>query len=217
MSSGRRLTEILLKNSFSMVNTRRSSVGSVTTTRTNSIPSEISILDEQDYENNREIMRDLIKEIQIKKSANNFDEIFLEQDNVIGCLLRTFVLYADDAHEQKRISKENMQKLLSKSEIFDADYTSTMFADYWNDLRTEMIKKKIYERKVKTFDFCGFIQMIDKIKFRLNRSKDDIIKRILTAEIYEDLTRLKQIRDKIHLGLLPSIDTLEKLYDNVRK
>ena len=80
-----------------------------------------------------------------------------------------------------------------------------------------MIKKKIYERKIKTFDFSGFIQLIDIIKNHLHISKDEILKKIISLQIYNDIIKLKEIRDKIQLGLLPSMNTLIHLYNDVRK
>jgi hypothetical protein len=108
-----------------------------------------------------------------------------------------------------------MLKLLENSEIFNDEYTSLIFTDDWNNLRKQMIKKKIYERKTKTFDFCGFIQLIDVLKNRLHKSKDEIFKRILTPQIYNDVIKLKEIRDKTQLGLLPSMETLIDLYNDV--
>jgi hypothetical protein len=207
-STGRRLTTILLKNSFSIGSTRTSS----TTPRTGSILSNFNVLDEHDYEMTRQIMRDLIEEIQIEKPFISFDEIFLNQDDIIGCLLRIFDEYAED----KRITRENMIELLDKSQIFNNEYTSLIFHNDWNNLRKQMIKKKIYERKMKTFDFCGFIQLIDIIKNRLHKSKDEILKKIISSQIYNDIIKLKEIRDKIQLGLLPSMNTLINQYNDVK-
>lgn len=212
-STGRRLTTILLKNSFSVGSTRASSLRSITTPRTGSILSDFNVLGEHDYETTRQIMHDLIEEIQIEKPFINFNEIYLNQDDIIGCLLRIFDEYADDIHG---ITRENMIKLLDKSDIFNNEYTSLIFVNDWNDLRRQMIKKKIYERKTKYFDFCGFIQLIDLIKNRLYQSKDEIFKKIIGSQIYNDIIRLKEIRDKIQLGLLPSMDTLIHLHNDVR-
>ncbi|CAF5127614.1 unnamed protein product, partial [Rotaria sp. Silwood1] len=77
-----------------------------------------------------------------------------------------------------------------------------------------MIKKKIYERKNKTFDFCGFVQLIDIIKNRLHKSKDEILKNIIGSQIYNDVIKIKEIRDKIQLGLLPSMNTLINQYND---
>jgi hypothetical protein len=216
-STGRRLTTILLKNSFSMGSTTTSSIRSVTTPRSGSIVSDFNVLGEHDYEMTRQIMRDLIEEIQIEKPFINFNEIFLDQDDIIGCLLRIFDEYAEDINGIKRITRENMIKLLNNSNIFDNEYTSLIFINDWNNLRQQMIKKKIYERKMKTFDFCGFIQLIDIIKNRLQKSKDEILKKIISSQIYNDIIKLKEIRDKIRLGLLPSMNTLINLYNDVRK
>ena len=215
-STGRRLTNILLKNSFSFASTRTSSIGSTTTPRTSSILSEFNILGEHDYEMTRQIMHDLIEEIQIEKPFISFDEILLNQDDVIGCLLRIFYEYAEEVHGIKRITRENMLKLLESSEIFNDEYTPLIFADDWNDLRKQMIKKKIYERKTKTFDFCGFIQLIDILKNRLHKSKDDIFRQIISPQIYNDVIKLQAIRSKSQLGLLPSINTLIDLYNDVK-
>ena len=62
----------------------------------------------------RQIMRDLIEEIQIEKPFISFNEIFLDQDDIIGCLLRIFNEYAEDINGIKRITRENMIKLLDK-------------------------------------------------------------------------------------------------------
>jgi hypothetical protein len=212
-STGRRLTSILLKNSFSFASTRTSSIGSTVTPRTGSILSEFNVLGEHDYEMTRQIMHDLIEEIQIEKPFISFDEIFLDQDDVIGCLLRIFYEYAEEAHG---ITRENMSKLLESSEIFNEEYTPLMFTDDWNNLRKQMIKKKIYERKTKTFDFCGFIQLFDILKNRLHKSKDEIFRQIISPQIYNDVIKLKEIRDKSQLGVLPSINTLIDLYNDVR-
>jgi len=215
-STGRRLTTILLKNSFSIGSTSTSARGSITTPRTGSIVSDFNVLGEDDYEMTRQIMRDLIEEIQIEKPFISFNEMFIDQDdNIIGCLLQIFDEYAEDINGIKRITRENMIKLLDKSDIFDNEYTSLIFINDWNNLRKQMIKKKIYERKIKTFDFCGFIQLIDIIKNRLHKSKDDILKKIITPQIYNNIIKLKEIRDKIQIGLLPSMDTLIDLYNNV--
>jgi hypothetical protein len=141
--------------------------------------------------------------------------MFIDQDDIIGCLLRIFDEYAEDINGIKRITRENMIKLLDKSDIFDNEYTSLIFINDWNDLRKQMIKKKIYERKIKTFDFCGFIQLIDRIKNRLHKSKDDILKKIIGSQIYNNIIKLKEIRNKIQIGLLPSMNTLIDLYNNV--
>jgi hypothetical protein len=215
-STGRRLTNILLKNSFSFASARTSSIGSTTTPRTGSILSDFNVLGEHDYEMTRQIMRDLIEEIQIEKPFISFDEIFLDQDDIIGCLLRIFYEYAEDIHGIKRITRENMLKLLENSEIFNEEYTSVIFIDDWNNLRQQMIKNKIYERKTKSFDFCGFIQLIDVLKNRLHKSKDEIFKRIIGSQIYNDVIKLKEIRDKSQLGVLPSMNTLIDLYNDVR-
>lgn len=214
-STGRRLTRILLKNSLSSASAR-TSLGSITTPRTGSILPDWNILGEHDYEMTREIMRDLIEEIQINKPWVGFDQIFLDRDDVIGCLLRIFFHYANETHGNERITRENMVKLLTESEIFNEQYSIADFNLDWNYLRKQMIKKKIYERKMKTFDFCGFIQSIDLLKYRLNQSKDAILKKIIGSQIYEDIIRLKEIRDKSQMGVLPSIDTLIDLYNQVR-
>jgi hypothetical protein len=210
-STGRRLTTILLKHSLSI-----GSTGSVTTPKTTSILSDFNVLDEHDYETTRQVMRDLIEEIQIEKSFISFDEIFLDQDDVIGCLLRIFNEYAEDNHGIKRITRDRMIKLLDNSDILDRQYTSLIFVNDWNNLRKQMIKKKIYERKIKSFDFFGFIQLIDIIKSRLYKSKDEIFKKIITSQIYNDVIKLKEIRDKIQLGLLPSMNTLINQYHQVK-
>lgn len=210
-STGRRLTSILLKNSFSSASAR-TSLGSVITPRTGSIRSDFNVLGEHDYELTREIMRDLIEEIHIDKPWISFNEIFLDRDDIIGCLLRIFLQYADG---MQRITRENMNKLLDKSEIFNEQYSIVDFHIDWNNLRKQMIKKKIYERKMKTFDFCGFIQLIDLVKNRLQLSKDAILKKIIGTGIYNDVIRLKEIRDRSQLGLLPSMDTLIQLYNEV--
>jgi hypothetical protein len=208
-STSRRLTTILLKNSFSMGSTRTSSIGS----RTGSILSDLNILGEHDYEMTRQIMRDLIEEIQIEKPFISLNDVFLDQDDIIGCLLRIFVEYAEDSHG---IRRENMLKLLDNSEIFNNEFTPLVFINDWNYLRQEMIKKKIYERKIKTFDFCGFMQLIDLIKNRLHQSKDEVLQKIIGSQIYNDIIKLKEIRDKIQIGLLPSMSTLIHLYNDVR-
>jgi len=212
-STGRRITTILLKHSFSRGSAATSSIGSVTTPKTGSMLSDFNALDEHDYEITRQIMHDLIEEIQIKKPFISFNEMFFDQDDVIGCLLRIFNEYAG----MKRITRERMLQLLETSEIFNHEYTSSIFINDWNNLRKQMIKKKIYERKMKTFDFCGFIQLIDIIKNRLQKSKDEILKKIISSQIYNDIIKLKEIRDKIQLGLLPSMNTLINLYNDVRK
>ena len=213
-STGRRLTSIFLKNSFSSASAR-TSLGSIITPRTGSIRSDFNVLGEHDYEMTREIMRDLIHEIHIDKPWISFDEIFLDQDDVIGCLLRIFFQYADESHGMKRITRENMSKLLNESEIFNEQYSTIEFHFDWNNLRKQMIKKKIYERKMKTLDFCGFIQLIDLLRSRLNLSKDAIFKKIIGTQIYNDVIRLKEIRDQSQLGLLPSMNTLIESYKEV--
>ena len=68
---------------------------------------------------------------------------------------------------------------------------------------------------MKTFDFCGFIQLIDIIKNHLHKSKDEIFKKIISSQIYNNIIKLKEIRDKIQLGLLPSMNTLINQYNEV--
>jgi hypothetical protein len=216
-STGRRLTTILLKNSFSIGSTSTSARGSITTPRTASMLSDFNVFGEHDYEMTRQIMRDLIEEIQIEKPFISFNEMFIDQDDIIGCLLQIFDEYAEDINGIKRITRENMIKLLDKSDIFDNEYTSLIFINDWNNLRKQMIKKKIYERKIKDFDFCGFVQLIDIIKTRLHKSKDEILKKIISSQIYNDIIKFKEIRDKIQLGLLPSMTTLIKQYNEVRQ
>jgi hypothetical protein len=212
-STGRRITTILLKHSFSRGSAATSSIGSVTTPKTGSMLSDFNALDEHDYEITRQIMHDLIEEIQIKKPFISFNEMFLDQDDVIGCLLRIFNEYAGI----ERITRERMIQLLDNSEIFNHEYTSSIFINDWNNLRKQMIKKKIYERKMKDFDFCGFVQLIDIIKTRLHKSKDEILKKIISSQIYNDIIKFKEIRDKIQLGLLPSMTTLINQYNEVRQ
>lgn len=216
-NTGRRLTDILLKHSISRGSATTSSIGSVRTPRPGSIVSDFNVLDEHDYEVTRQIMHELVEEIHIEKPLISFNEVFLERDDVIGCLLRIFNEYADNANENKRISREHVLKLLEQSNVFDSKYSTTMFNIDWNYLRKQLIKKKIYERKNKDFDFCGFIQFLDILKIRLRITKDEIYRKIISSQIYNDVLKLKQIQDKIQLGLLPSMTTLIKQYNDVRK
>ncbi|CAF1433006.1 unnamed protein product [Adineta steineri] len=213
-STGRRLTTIFLKHSISRGSTATSSIGSITTPKTGSILSDFNVLDEHDYEITRQVMHDLIDEIQIEKPFISFNEMFIDQDTIIGCLLRIFNEYGKNINGIQRITRENMLKLLDDSDLFDNEYTSSIFINDWNNLRKQMIKKKIYERKTKDFDFCGFIQLIDIIKIRLHKSKDEILKKIISSSIYNDVIKLKEIQDKIQLGLLPSMTTLINQYNN---
>ncbi|UJR35650.1 hypothetical protein I4U23_028400 [Adineta vaga] len=217
-STGRRLTTILLKHSISRGSAAASSIGSIRTPKTGSIVSNFNVFDEHDYELTRQVMHDLIDEIQIEKPYISFNEVFLDQDDIIGCLLRIFNEYAENINGNKRISREQMLKLLEQSDIFDNQYTSSMFISDWNYLRKQMIKKKIYERRNKDLDFCGFIQLIDIIKVRLRKSKDEIYQKIISSQIYNDVIKLKEIQDKIQLGLLPPMTTLINQYnDDVAK
>ena len=216
-STGHRLTTILLKHSLGIGSAATSSIGSVTSPTTGSILSELNVLDEHDYEMTRQVMHDLIEEIQIEKPFISFNEMFLNQDDIIGCLLRIFDEYAEDIDGIKRITRERLILLLNDSEIFNNEYTSSIFVNDWNNLRKQMIKKKIYERKIKAFDFSGFIQLIDMIKNRLHQSKDEILKKIIGSQIYNDVIKLKEIRNKIQLGLLPSMKTIIQQYNDVSK
>ncbi|CAF0730302.1 unnamed protein product [Rotaria sordida] len=213
-STGYRKTITLFNHLFSIGSTAMTSIDSVTTPKTGSILSDSSTLDEHDYEITCQIMRDLIEEIQIEKPFISFNDMFLDQDDIIGCLLRIFDEYAENINGIKQITRENMFKLLENSEIFNNNYTSLIFINDWNNLRKQMIKKKIYERKSKALDFCGFVQLIDIIKNHLYKSKDEILKKIIGSQIYNDVIKLKEIRDKIHLGLLPSMNTLINQYND---
>ncbi|CAF0759766.1 unnamed protein product [Rotaria sordida] len=213
-STGYRKTITLFNHLFSIGSTAMTSIDSVTTPKTGSILSDSSTLDEHDYEITCQIMRDLIEEIQIEKPFISFNDMFLDQDDIIGCLLRIFDEYAENINGIKQITRENMLKLLENSEIFNNNYTSLIFINDWNNLRKQMIKKKIYERKSKALDFCGFVQLIDVIKNHLYKSKDEILKKIIGSQIYNDVIKLKEIRDKIHLGLLPSMNTLINQYND---
>ncbi|CAF0821597.1 unnamed protein product [Rotaria sordida] len=213
-STGYRKTITLFNHLFSIGSTAMTSIDSVTTPKTGSILSDSSTLDEHDYEITCQIMRDLIEEIQIEKPFISFNDMFLDQDDIIGCLLRIFDEYAENINGIKQITRENMFKLLENSEIFNNNYTSLIFINDWNNLRKQMIKKKIYERKSKALDFCGFVQLIDVIKNHLYKSKDEILKKIIGSQIYNDVIKLKEIRDKIHLGLLPSMNTLINQYND---
>ncbi|CAF0719816.1 unnamed protein product [Rotaria sordida] len=213
-STGYRKTITLFNHLFSIGSTAMTSIDSVTTPKTGSILSDSSTLDEHDYEITCQIMRDLIEEIQIEKPFISFNDMFLDQDDIIGCLLRIFDEYAENINGIKQITRENMLKLLENSEIFNNNYTSLIFINDWNNLRKQMIKKKIYERKSKALDFCGFVQLIDIIKNHLYKSKDEILKKIIGSQIYNDVIKLKEIRDKIHLGLLPSMNTLINQYND---
>ncbi|CAF0945283.1 unnamed protein product [Adineta steineri] len=215
-STGRRLTTIFLKHSISRGSTATSSIGSITTPKTGSILSDFNVLDEHDYEITRQVMHDLIDEIQIEQPFISFNEMFIDQDTIIGCLLRIFNEYGKNSNGIQRITRENMLKLLDDSDLFDNEYTSLIFINDWNNLRKQMIKKKIYERKTKDFDFCGFIQLIDIIKIHLHKSKDEILKKIISSSIYNDVIKLKEIQDKIQLGLLPSMTTLINQYNNAQ-
>ncbi|CAF2392149.1 unnamed protein product [Rotaria sp. Silwood2] len=216
-STGHRKTILVFNHAFSIGSAATTSIGSATTPKNDSILSDSSVLDEHDYETTRQIMRDLIDEIQIEKQFISFNDMFLDQDDIIGCLLRIFDECADNINGIKQITRENMLKLLENSEIFNNNYTSLLFINDWNNLRKQMIKKKIYERKSKAFDFCGFVQLIDIIKNRLYTSKDEILKKIIGSQIYNDVIKLKEIRDKIQLGLLPSMNALINQYNDVRK
>ncbi|CAF4576002.1 unnamed protein product, partial [Rotaria magnacalcarata] len=73
-----------------------SSIGSPKTPKTGSVLSEYSVFDEHDYEMTRQIMRDLIEEIQIEKPFISFNDMFLDQDDIVGCLLGIFNEYAEN-------------------------------------------------------------------------------------------------------------------------
>ena len=214
ISRFRRITTNPLTQSFSIGSAVTSSMGSATTPKTGSVLSDI---DEETYETTRKIMHELIQEIQFEKPFISFNEMFLDQDDIVGCLLRIFEEYSENINGIKRITCERMLILLDNSDIFNQEYTSTIFVNDWNNLRRQMIKKKIYESKSKVFDFCGFIQLIDIIKNRLHKSKDEILKKIISSQIYNDVIKLKEIRNKIKLGLLPSMTTLINQYNDVRK
>lgn len=203
------------KHSYSIGSAAASSVGSFTTPKTDSNLSDSNVFNENDYELTRQIMRDLIEEIKVEKPFISFNDIFFDQDNIIGCLLRIFDEYAENINGIKQITREQMLKLLESVEIIDSNYTSSMFINDWNNLRKQMIKKKIYERKSKNFDFVGFVQMIDIIKTRSYESKDEIFKKIISSQTYNDIIKLKEVRDKIHLGLLPSMTILMNQFNDV--
>ncbi|CAM4882804.1 unnamed protein product [Rotaria socialis] len=206
--TGHRRAALLFKHSYSTGSATTSSVGSLKTPKTGSVLSEYRVFDEHDYEMTRQTMRDLIEEIQIEKPFISFNDMFLDQDDIVGCLLRIFNEYAENINGTKQIKRERMSELLENSKIFNDKYTLSMYIDDWNNFRKQMIKKKIYERKTKTLDFCGFVQMIDIIKNHLNTNKDEILKKIIGSQIYNDIIKLKEIRHKIQYGLLPSMNIL---------
>lgn len=211
----RRRTIGPFKNSFSMGSAATSSLVSRTTPKTSSIVSDFTTLDENDYEATRQIMRNLIEEIRIEKPFISFSDIFLDQDDIIGCLLRIFDKYAENINGIKQITRERMITLLDSCEIFNGTYTELIFINDWNNMRKKMIKKKIYERKSKAFDFSNFVQLIDIIKNHLYTSKDEILKKIIGVQIYKDVIKLKEVRHKIKLGLLPTMSTLIEQYNEV--
>ncbi|CAM4760229.1 unnamed protein product [Rotaria magnacalcarata] len=207
-STGHRRAALLFKHSYSTGSATTSSIGSPKTPKTGSVLSEYSVFDEHDYEMTRQIMRDLIEEIQIEKPFISFNDMFLDQDDIVGCLLGIFNEYAENINGTKQIKRERMSKLLENSEIFNDKYTLSMYINDWNNFRKQMIKKKIYERKSKTLDFCGFVQIIDFIKNHLYTNKDEILKKIIGSQIYNDIIKLKEIRHKIQYGLLPPMNIL---------
>lgn len=189
----------------------------ITTPKTGSILSEMNTFDEHDYQTTRQLMHDLIDEIHIDKSSLTFEQMFLQRDELIGCLLRIFSAYADEHQGVKRIRREQMIKLLEESDLFDQQFTAQIFITDWNFLRRQFIRNQVQERKMKTFDFVGFMKCLEMISKRIHRSKDAVMKKIVTSPIYEDLIRLKEVREKIRLGLLPSMETILQQYQEVKQ
>ena len=161
-------------------------------------------------------MHDLIDEIQVEKTALSFNETLLDRDDVIGCLLRIFHSYADEVTGTRRIARDQLLELLADANIIHAEYTAPMFISDWNALRKQMIKSKLYDRKLKTLDFTGFVQFLETLRTRFDTSKDAIFKRIIGAPVYNDIIKLKEVRARIQSGSLPSMETLVKQYNEVR-
>ena len=207
----------MLKHSLSMGSATTNSVGSATTPKTGSIRSELNGFDEHDYEMTRQLMHELIDEIQVEKSYVSFNDMFLNRDEIVGCLLRIFETYAEETNGVKRITREHMLKLLEQSDVFNILYTPVIFVNDWNSLRRLMIKNKVYERRIKTFDFTGFLQLLDMIKQRLHRSKDAVFEKIISAPIYQDAMSLKELRDRSELGLMPPMNVLIQQYHDVSR
>lgn len=216
-STGHYLTSLVLKHSLSMGSATTNSVGSATTPKTGSIRSELNGFDEHDYEMTRQLMHELIDEIRIEKSYVSFNDMFLNRDEIVGCLLRIFETYAEEINGVKRITREHMLKLLEQSDVFNSVYTPVTFVNDWNSLRKLMIKTKVYERRIKSFDFTGFLQLLDMIRQRLHRSKDAVFGKIISAPIYQDAMNLKELRDRSELGLLPPMDVLIQQYHQVSR
>ena len=213
---GRHRTSLTYKQPSSNGDAATNSIASISTPHTGSIQSDFIGLDEQDYEQTRQIMHDLIDEIQVEKTSLSFNETLLDRDDVIGCLLRIFHYYADEVNGMRRIAREQLLELLAHSDIITAEYTAAMFISDWNALRKQMIKSKLYDRKLKTLDFTGFVQFLETLRARFDTSKDAIFKRIIGDRIYNDIIKLKEIRDRIRSGSLPSMETLVRQYNEVR-
>ena len=165
----------------------------------NESPKSVSIssdFDERIFETTRQSMRDLIEEINLKKSFISFDEIFLEEQSRIGCILRLFNDQSEMIDGTKRISRERILKLFNDREIFNETYTSTNLIEDFPLLRRQMIKKKSYERKSKSFDLIGFMKILDFVEKRLKTNKDEILKKIIGTKLYDEVMKRKEIDDR---------------------
>ncbi|CAF0930526.1 unnamed protein product [Didymodactylos carnosus] len=175
---------------------------------------DITAFQGKDYDTTRNAMREVIQQAKTDKPLITFNEVFVDTDNVIGCLLRIFNAYAEEIDGTKRMTRERILSLLDDCEIFDLEYTTTEFVSDFNALRKQLIHKKVYERKSVKFglDFTGFVEVIEILENRLHKSKDHILKRIIGPKIYKDLISIKEIKDNIMLGHLPPLLTIYEQY-----
>jgi hypothetical protein len=212
-SSTRQQANCLLVDQRTLTN---GNVGSMMTPNTDSMRSPSNNVDEHDYELTRQLIHDLVERIQSDTSFVSFTDMFINRDDTIACLLRIFHVYADDIDGIKRITRERMLTLLDDCKLVDSRFTSVMFINVWTYLRKQMLVNQVYERKIKTLDFVGFMQLLDMITKHLNTSKDHIIRKIVTTPIYDETMQLKDVRERIQLGLLPSMEILVEQCHDVR-